>query len=508
MNNLFSAFPGNRLIKQVSVLLVTASMASACTSPSASTGSNESGKNEKPVEISIITEFHTAEPPAPDNSVTKEFEKRTNTKLNITWVSPNNWTDKQNVVLASGDIPDLMKISDLRNPQMQQMVTQGAFWDLTPFIKDYKNLMEYPKETWEKTKINGKNYVIPSVRPLDGGGFPAIRKDWLDKLGLKMPETMDELYQALKAFAENDPDGNGKKDTYGYNMRDANWAYDVFNKSNGKWKLENGKIVDTVLQPGTREAILWYQRLYKEGLIPEDYSVLKSTQMEDMAKAGKVGMTLDTVAGVFRSTQEAKKLDPKADYLPFNSLTGPQGKAASQSPGFGGVYLIPKKVTEAKVKQILALMDYGASEEGFELACFGIKDVHFKVEDGFKIATEQAAKDSVSQSSFGKIFERFDKYLNAYNQGMSKDIFERNKLIIDERAKISIADPTIGLISETDMKMGSEYIKKTDDMKVKVIMGKEPIESWDKMVEQLKVDPQYQKIAEEFNKSYQERSGK
>ena len=399
-----------------------------------------------------------------------------------------------------------MKVSDLRNPQMQQMVAQGAFWDLTPYMKDYEHLMEYPQETWDKTKINGKNYAIPSVRPLEGGGFPAIRKDWLDKLGMKVPETMDELHDALKAFVEKDPDGNGKKDTIGYNMRDANWAYDVFNHSSGKWKLEDGKIVDTYLEPGTREAILWYKQLYDEGLIPKDFSVLKSTQMEDLAKGGKVGMTLDTVAGVYRSTIEAQKQFPAADFLPFNYLVGPEGKVTTQSPGFGGVYLIPKKVPEDKVKRILSLMDYGATEEGFDLACYGIEGVHYKVENGFKVTTEQAMKDSVSQSSFGKIFERNDNYLNAYSAGMPKEIYERNKAIIDERAKVSIADPTIGLISQTDMTMGAEYTKKVDDMKIKVIMGKEPIEAWDQLTEGLKADPEYKKITDEFNQSYQDRT--
>ena len=73
-------------------------------------------------------------------------------------------------------------------------------------MKEYKNLMDAPKQTWDNTKINGKNYVVPIVRPLEVGGL-AIRRDWLDKLGLKMPTTMDELYTVMKAFKEKEPDG-------------------------------------------------------------------------------------------------------------------------------------------------------------------------------------------------------------------------------------------------------------------------------------------------------------
>ncbi|WP_240419504.1 extracellular solute-binding protein [Paenibacillus periandrae] len=484
--------------------LVMASLLTACsggkTTPTGTTAADD--KQGPPTEISIITEFNTVEPPGANNPVLKEIEKRTNTKLNITWVSQNNWTEKQNVVLASGDIPDLMKVADLRNPLMQQMVKQGAFWDLTPFIKDYPHLMEFPQSTWDNTKINGKNYVLPSVRPLDASSVIGIRKDWLDKLNLKMPQTTDELYEVMKAFVNNDPDGNGKKDTYGYNMRDMDPVFtNVFNKSTGKWKLVNGKLVDTVLEPGTRNLLVWFNNAYKEGLIPQDYMVMKTSQLEELATSNRAGLTTDGMLGLWRQIENPMKTDPKADFMAMTSLDG----FSPQSAGFLGVYLIPKKVPEAKVKKILALMDFGATEEGFNLAINGIKDVHYKEVDGFKVGTKQADTDSISVSSFGKIFERYDKYLYAYAPGMSREVFERNKKIIDEKAKISTPDVSIGLVSATETRVGTEYKKKIDDLKTKVIMGKEPLEAWDAYVAKLKEDTEYQKIITEMNEAYQER---
>jgi putative aldouronate transport system substrate-binding protein len=498
-------------IKATTAVCLIAALLTACGGDKIDGGmaakADKAGAKEKPTEISILTEFNTTEAPSADNPVLKEFEKRTNTKLSITWVSPNNYGEKQNTVLASGEIPDLMKVSDLINPLMRQMVDQGAFWDLTPYLKEYPHLMEYPKEVWEKTRINGKNFIIPSVRPLEGGNsLPSIRKDWLDKLNLKMPETLDELYGALKAFTLNDPDGDGKPNTLGYTMNEYNFVQNVLNGSNGKWKVQDGKLINTELEPGTHDALIWLNRLYKEKLIPEDFAAMKGSQTEDMAKAGKAGLHTDTVEGIWRSTAELVKTNPKADFLPFTSLKGPFGNVAFQTSGYSGLFLIPKKVPEDKVKKILALMDYGASEEGFLLACYGFEGVHYTVQDGFKVTTEQATKDSVAQSSFGKIFERYDKYLWAYRTGMPKDVLERNKKIVDERLKISIADPSIGLVSETNQKLGADYTKKIIDLKVKVIMGKEPIEAWDNFVKQLKSDANYMKIIEEYNKAYQERA--
>lgn len=502
------SLPIRKVLPAAAVMLMLGSILTACSGgskPAASgTGTGAAEDKGPPTEISILTEFSTPEPPAADNPVTKEFEKRTNTKLNITWASANNWEDKSNVMMASGDMTDLMKVKDMTNTQMLQMVKQGAFWDLTPYLKDYKHLQEYPKEIWDKTKIDGKNYIIPSVRPLGGSSYFNIRKDWLDNLNLKMPETMDDFYQVLKAFTNNDPDKNGKNDTYGYTGKAPENVINIFNGSNGKWKLQNGKLIDTDLEQGTRDGLQWLNKAFTEKLMPADFATMKTTQFEDMAK-GQAGVQVDTIEGMWRANEELKKTNPKADFVGFPYLTGPNGKYVPQNSGVTGIYLIPKKVPEAKMKKILALMDYGASEEGFELACYGIPDVHFKVVDGFKTPTEQAVKDSVAQSSFGKIFERFDKYLWAYHTGMPKEKFESNKKIIDAQSQVYVADPAYGLVSDTNIKLGANYKKKTDDMKTKVIMGKETLEAWDAYVKQLKADANYMKIIDEMNQAYQNR---
>jgi len=488
-----------------SAILAT-TMLSACGSEPSAAKDGAGKTNEAPESISIITEFNTPEAPGTDNPVLKEFEKRTNTKLNIMWTSPNSYNDKINLVLASGEMPDLVKVLDFNSSLMRQMIQQGAFWDLTPFLKDYPHLMEYPKSVWEKTKIDGKSYIIPSVRPLHGGpGLPIIRKDWLDKLNLKVPETLDDMYNVMKAFAEQDPDGNGKKDTIPLVPRnDLGWVEGVLNHSNGKWKAQDGKLIDTTFEPGTREALLWLNKIYKEGFMPADYAIMKETQSEDLAKTGNAGIYPNTIEAIWRVQAELIKTNPEANFLPLSYLSSPAGKYAPSTPGFSGVYLIPKSVPEAKMKKILSLMDYGASEEGFLLACYGLPDIHYTTDkDGFKIATEQAFKDSVSQSSFGKIFERFDKYLWAYRTGMPKELFERNKKIVDERETASVDDPSVGLISETWLKAGPDYTKKMNDLKTKVIMGQEPIEAWDSYVAKLKADATYMKVIDEMNQAYQ-----
>ncbi|MCU6797331.1 MULTISPECIES: extracellular solute-binding protein [Paenibacillus] len=490
----------------IAMLSVVAVLTAACSgsNPAATAPKGEEGKKEAPVTLNIFSNFSIAQPPSPDNPVTKEFEKRTNTKLNITWVSDTVFNDKLNVLLASGDLPDAIKLPDTTVPQFLTMVKQGAFWDLTPYLKDYKNLMDSPKSMWENSKINGKNYVVPIVRPLEGGTTFFIRKDWLDKLGLKMPTTLDELYQVMKVFKEKEPDG--KKGTYGYTMRTNDQIEFIYTGAANKWKVKDGGLIDITLEPAMRESLLYKKKLFDEQLIPPDYSVMKNDDWVDMASSGKVGVTTETIEAMWRWTYDQWKRDPKVNWEPIVSLSGPgTGPFQQQNSGFIGVTAIPKSVPEAKMRKILALLDYGASEEGSTLSQYGIEGVHYKKEDGFFITNEQAVKDNLGTGSFGKLFMKHDPYMYAFAPGMPKEIFEKNKKIIDAKAKISTPIPVIGLVSETNNKLGADYTKKINDMKTQVTMGKVGIDAWDKLVADLKADANYQKIIQEMNTAYKER---
>lgn len=495
---------GSKKQASAALLSIVALFTAACSGSQGGTDTKpEASKMEAPVTLNILSNFSIAQPPGPDNPVTKEFEKKTNTKLNITWISDGVFNDKLNVLLASGDLPDLIKLPDTTSiPQFQTMVKQGAFWDLTPFLKEYKHLMESPKQIWDNTKMNGKNYVVPIVRPLEAGGL-AIRRDWLDKLGLKMPTTMDELYTVMKAFKEKEPDG--KKDTYGYTMRGNDIIDNIYNGSNGKWKVAGGKLVDATLEPTMREALLFKKKLFDEGLIPPDFAVMKDNQYWDLATSGRAGLTGETIEALWRWTYDQWKRDPKVTWEPIVSISASQGPFTAQGSGFIGVAAIPKSVPEAKVKKILSLLDFGASAEGHVLSNYGIEGVHYKIEDGFYVSNEQAVKDSLGPGAFGKLFMKYDPYMYAFAPGMPKDVFERNKKIIDAKSKVSTPNPAVGLVSETNLKVGADFSKKINDMKTQVIMGKSTIEAWDKLVADLKQDVNYQKIIQEMNTSYQER---
>ncbi|WP_186446299.1 extracellular solute-binding protein, partial [Paenibacillus cremeus] len=432
--------------KSAVVGLASMFLLSACSGGQSGTGSApgaapsaDSGKaaNEPPTEISMLNQFFSLEPPAKDHVIVKEIEKRTNTKLNLTWISPNNYQDRVNVVLASGDIPDLLFVPDPWQTQVRDMAKQGAFWDVTDMIKDYPNLMKEAKEALVLTKMeDGRNYGIPRPQAAEGSSFPSVRKDWLDKLGLPVPKTMDDMYAVMKAFKEHDMAGNGKTiPAIGNVIKDGmeylSWPEEVYNKAFGNWKLVDGKLVNINLLPGTKKALEFLRKAYADKLIPEDFAVLQRSQLKDIQYSGVNGIMKDQGTSAWRAMEQMKSTVPNA-YIQV--LVDLEGYAPKDNPLFG-MFVIPKKVPEAKVKKILKFLDYGLTKEGNDLANYGIEGVHYKMDNGVISTTEQAVKDNISPQSTGQIYLALDPYIRAYAPGIPRDFYEFNKKIIDEKAK-------------------------------------------------------------------------
>ncbi|TVX99434.1 extracellular solute-binding protein [Paenibacillus cremeus] len=505
------------MLSVATVLLVSSTLA-ACSKESSTAGNAGSGTGAGttaapagPVEISIFANQQGAQAVDPSNPVLQEIMKLTNSKLNINWVPFNTINEKTKVMLASGDLAELTYVGNPYDAQVVQMSLAGAFWDITPYIKDYKNLSSMPQIIWDNAKVKGKNYGVPRPRPLDGGWGVQLRKDWMDKLGLKVPETMDDVYNVIKAFTTGDPEGNGKADTIGLvgdvsqeTMGSLAWVENVFNGTPGSYKLVNGQLVPVIFEPTERKALEWLKKAYDEKVLVQDFAVLKSTQSREQYMGNKAGMLGSALNPQWLFTDAMRKIDPKADSYPLTYLIGPDGKKfAGKDSGLLGMYVIPKTVPEAKMKQILGFMDKAMNEDVADLANYGLKDKHYTIVDGVKVPTEQAKTDNIPDVSNNllQIFNRYDKYLRAFYSGIPKEYYERNKKLIDDRTSFSVVDPAYGLISNTALTAGPDLNKKIQDMKVKVIMGKESLAAWDDFVAKMKTDSNFTKITQELNEA-------
>jgi putative aldouronate transport system substrate-binding protein len=199
--------------------------------------------------VTMMAPYLGAQPPNTGGAVQKKLEELTGKTVNITWAPNASYEDKTNITLASSEIPQVMVIQG-KSPGFVKNAEAGAFWDLTDKLKDYPNLNTTFPEVQQNASVNGKVYGVFRARaPMRTAVM--FRQDWLDKLGLKAPETTEDLYKVAKAFTEQDPDGNGVNDTYGitipkWGALGSNSPYDVIEEWYGtgnRWTERDGKLV-------------------------------------------------------------------------------------------------------------------------------------------------------------------------------------------------------------------------------------------------------------------------
>ncbi|NLB38404.1 MAG: extracellular solute-binding protein, partial [Clostridiales bacterium] len=138
----------------------------------------------------------------------------------------SSYADRRNVILASGDLPDIIYVSDT-GALYTQWSRDGLFLDLTEYLNEtdmpnaFKVLTEEELFAVKVQLEDGSTgiFSLPRVQTKPWDCF-IYRGDWLDKLGLEVPRTPQEFVDTMLAFTTQDPDGNGVDDTYG-------WSYNT-----------------------------------------------------------------------------------------------------------------------------------------------------------------------------------------------------------------------------------------------------------------------------------------
>jgi putative aldouronate transport system substrate-binding protein len=431
----------------------------------------------------------TAGAPAADGEVQKAVEQFIGKKLDITWVSNSNYGDRTNVTLASDHIPQVMVVQG-KIPAFVQSAQAGAFWDLTDRLAKYPNLKSQNKQIQLNASINGRSYGVYRGRDPMRMAL-TVRKDWLEKLGLKMPETVDDLYAVAKAFTTQDPDGNGKADTYGLIIPKwgATYAsaspYDVietwYGAPNG-WGERGGKLVPGFDTPEFAQADRFIKKMIDEKLINPDYATLDSGRWNEPFLAGKGGMIIDVSSRGLDLLKLLKQKDAKtygSMVAMTGNLLGPDGKRHSYPTlGYSGFLAISKQTvrTEAELNDILSVLNKLASKEGQILLNNGIEGRNFTVKDGFSVASEDPAMKVISNdvTSFAQMSAGGNGSLiySALPAG------EPERQLIEGRAAFhkrdlttAVFNPAQALVSKTYVEKGAQLDQIIGDARIKYLAG-------------------------------------
>jgi putative aldouronate transport system substrate-binding protein len=250
------------------------------------------------------------------------------------WVSYASYKEKIPLMIASGDIADLQFCHAFNDIPL--MMEDMIVHETGALLEEHgKNILAVsPPHIWESTNYGGKQYAVShNVYSLDIWHL-AYRKDWLDKLGLSVPGTLDEVKEVLAAFTKDDPDGNGTADTYGrqlYNTirfdDDFFHAYGVAigHHMMGFWRKRGAAIELDWVQPEMKEALAWMRDRWAEGVIhPESLTVPLGQRLKNW-NAGFTGQAYTSFGEMDSSLNSIRGVAPDAELVAALAPTGPGG---------------------------------------------------------------------------------------------------------------------------------------------------------------------------------------
>ncbi|WP_274651294.1 extracellular solute-binding protein [Paenibacillus humicola] len=477
-------------------------------------GTAEGGKESKtedsgPVPIEIMTNF-TNTIPKLDNAFYTELQRLTNTKLNISFVlDGNDYNSKLDLVLASGDIPEVLK-ADFTRPTLVNAIQEGAFWDLTPFLGDfskYPNLRDnMVPGSWNYVKYDGKIMGIPRSRAQIDNTI-MIRKDWLDKAHIPMPTTVDEFKEALKAIVKANPAGGSG--TIGYDIADATSSPSLnaaFGVADPTYDADGG-LMYSYLTPQFTELVAWFRDLYAEGLLAKEFSALTVTQQKDMFSSGRAFAFDASAYYSFVYTDNVKKTQPEGNVVSLQPLKGPKGYGAMLDIGTRGGQYISKKVPEEKVPKILDYFEKTASKELTDLGYYGKEGVHYNVVNGDRVMTD-LGKQEITVDTIAAMTPAYSKWGKVAYAGASQAANEAKEKEMEIYGKLGKTDMFGYLYSPTWVDVWPTYEAELKSTRIKAIVGQITMDQYKQYVDKINSDPKIKKAYQEFAADLKSRTQK
>jgi putative aldouronate transport system substrate-binding protein len=278
-----------------------------------------------------------------DNLWYRDFRDILGITVENQWSVPTTqYNEKMNTQIAANDLPDFYQVDP---PQLKMVVDYGMAYDMTDIFAEHAcdftiEMMEADNYVaLEQAKTDGRLMALPKVMGNRGNAnFFWVRKDWMEKLGIEEPKTIEEFIEMCRRFAADDPDGNGQDDTVGFGLQKELFgtviglnpfgeSYNAYMNRNS-WVEADGKIAYGAIQPETKLALEALAAMYKDGILDKEFIVKDSTKVSEDIIAGRVGAFGGNHGQAFWPIQDAHNNNNEADYvaLPVLSADGSKGK--------------------------------------------------------------------------------------------------------------------------------------------------------------------------------------
>lgn len=405
-------------VKGMLVLLLSISLVACSNGGNGGEGNNQpkggdggdAPKAQKPIEISWLS-FNPADKDGTE--VQKALEEKFNVKFKNIRVERQNYNEQLFLKISAGEIPDMIYTEG--PGQLAELAQQGVLAEL-PEAEIRENMPNYAPtldeldpSLWTYGLYEGKSYGIPMAWPV--GNLPFLsgyNGQWLKKIGYdETPKNLEEFEDVLRKFRNEDPDGNGQKDTYGISAtgadrRNFTSVFGAF-QTKPEWMVdENGVVSHGMITENAREAFRLLQKWYKEDLIDKEFLTKKAPDAHNDFYNGKVGIRdwmsfqFDREVGILGVGFYAS--NPDNEIIVGKPLEGPYGPGTAYSYGSKNAFLAMGKQVEkdpAKKQKIYEILHALATdEETFLLASFGIEGMHYDLVDGRAVSKPEFASEA------------------------------------------------------------------------------------------------------------------
>lgn len=375
------------------------------------------------------------------NPIIEAWEDILGFNLDIEAPPISSYNDRRNVIMASGDLPDIIYVSDTGTNYVK-WATDGLLLDLTPYFNEetlphpYAVLTEEELYSVRIPSLDNHIYSLPRVqtKPWD---CIIYRADWLEKLGLEVPTTPEEFKEVMIAFATQDPDGNGVDDTYG-------WCYNTVmgpdhrNLTSGfgirpsEVPDENGNYVLMQAQEAYMDYLDWIKEMYDAGALDPEFYLVTMYQDDDLWDAGKMGArycnsVIEHLITLGPSREAFKAANPEGRVVagPTLKQEGEEVSNVFYSPQVWGNYAI--SADTKYLDEALRFLNLGYTDEVNELLIFGLQGVTYETFDPvnrYTTKTEEQKQNAAKYlASYATInYQREDKGLLIANGNTEEEV--------------------------------------------------------------------------------------
>ncbi|OAS20609.1 extracellular solute-binding protein [Paenibacillus oryzisoli] len=442
----------------------------------------------------------------------QEWQKRTGVQLSFIQPSANQAKEAMNVLLASGDLPDMMEYEwDSFPGGPEKAIKDGYILRLNEVIDTYApNLKQYLKEHPEIDKQirtdDGSYYVFPFIRgddKLRTYQGPIIRQDWLNELGLEVPTTIEEWHTVLKAFKAKKGIAapltflGVPNPLFGIEGGAFVGAYGI---RKGFYQ-ENGEVKYGPMEKGYQDFLATFRGWYEEGLIDKNIASVDTKTMDSNMITGRSGATVwNAGAGIgkWQPLVEEKNKSALFAAAPYPVLhKGDKPKFGQKSYDYVGTGGVAISSNSKHAVEAAKLLDYGYSDEGHMLFNFGIEGTSYTLKDGYptytdwilrnpeKLAPSQALSMYTRASYFGP-FVQDVRYVEQYYT------LPEQRKAIGIWADTQVESYTLPQIPKTELESAEfssimlDVMTLVDEMSLKIILGIEPLDAFDSYVSKMK----------------------